>query len=186
MHSLLQRQLRRQGIDPDTLPPNWEAVARAVGEAYDAFDADRAMRERSLELSSSELLAANHDLRSAGELLRATLESTADGILAVDGEGRVIHANDQFLAFWDVPAELAATNDARAMMKHLLARLEHPERAIVRLQQVLASSEAALDTLTFADGRVFECYSRPLMGPKGIDGRVFTIGMYGTPAGRTR
>jgi PAS domain S-box-containing protein len=56
MHSLLARQLRRHfGADYQT-PPEWAAFLALVDEAYRQSDADRLMLERSLELSSQELI----------------------------------------------------------------------------------------------------------------------------------
>ena len=174
MHTLLQRQLRRYGITPEELSSDWAAFVEAVSDAYTAGDAARAMVERSLALSSSELLAAYKEMRAAGEVLRATLESTADGILAVGNDGRVIHANDRFLGYWDIGTEIVAGGDAGALLKAFLPRMVDPEWAFGRLQEVLGSREATLDTIPFKDGSIFECYSRPLLGPRGIRGRVFS------------
>ena len=73
MHPLLARQLRRfLGVtDPADLPPPWQDFIAAVGAAYDAADADRALAERSMEVSSQEMLERNHLL----ELKNAELEN---------------------------------------------------------------------------------------------------------------
>ena len=73
MHSLLARQLRR------LLPPELRtdpAIARlleAVDEAYRQSDTDRVLLERSLDLSSRELLQANEELRASERVLAAGL-----------------------------------------------------------------------------------------------------------------
>jgi PAS domain S-box-containing protein len=81
MHSLLKRQLRRHFGSPDPLLEVWQPFLAAVNDAYVQYDADRAMLERSLELSSQELLAANSKLRAVYERL---IESSPDGIFAFD------------------------------------------------------------------------------------------------------
>src|ERR1019366_6325454 len=63
MHKLLKRQLKRQLGETDTLPAAWQAFLAVVNEAYVQSDADRTMLERSLELSSIELLTANETLQ---------------------------------------------------------------------------------------------------------------------------
>jgi signal transduction histidine kinase/CheY-like chemotaxis protein len=63
LHSLLRRQLRRVLGPGAELPPEWRPLVDAVDAAYHQFDVDRAMLERSLDLSSQELLQANADLR---------------------------------------------------------------------------------------------------------------------------
>lgn len=64
VHSLLTRQLKRHfgASVPDS--PEWHAFLDAVNTAYRGFDADRAMLERSLDLSSRELLDANSQTRA--------------------------------------------------------------------------------------------------------------------------
>ena len=79
MHSLLARQLRKVGFETT------ETVAelvRLVDAAYHQYDDDRQMLERSLELSSRELLGANSDLR-------ALLGSLPDLFVRIDDRGVV-------------------------------------------------------------------------------------------------
>jgi len=63
----------------------WQRFIAAVNDAYVQFDADHAMLENALELSSQELLTANSKLRAVYERL---IESSADGIFAFDRECR--------------------------------------------------------------------------------------------------
>ena len=63
MHSLLRRQLKRCFADGH-VPGELQAMLDAVDKAYEQFDNDRAMLERSLDLSSQELLQANSELRA--------------------------------------------------------------------------------------------------------------------------
>jgi signal transduction histidine kinase/CheY-like chemotaxis protein len=65
LHSLLRRQLRRQFGTVDAIPKELEAIVGVVNEAYRQFDHDRRMLERTLELSSGELLQANAEIREA-------------------------------------------------------------------------------------------------------------------------
>lgn len=62
LHSLLQRQLKSHAAGPDVPPKDWQAFLEAVNRAYRQFDDDRRMLERSLDLSSQELLQANAQL----------------------------------------------------------------------------------------------------------------------------
>lgn len=65
-HNLLHRQLRRHNVDPASLPAGF---LQAVNEAYLEADRDREMLERSLELTSQELVATNQSLRQINEAL---------------------------------------------------------------------------------------------------------------------
>jgi signal transduction histidine kinase/CheY-like chemotaxis protein len=71
LHKLLARQLRRFGASVDAPPTeDWKEFVEAVDLAYQQFDADRALLERSLGLASRELEERNaqmHDAKEAAE-----------------------------------------------------------------------------------------------------------------------
>ena len=64
MHSLLKRQLKRYAGNLDTGAGEYRQFIDEVNQAYVQFDDDRTMLERSLELSSQELLQANSEMRA--------------------------------------------------------------------------------------------------------------------------
>ncbi len=69
LHNLLARQIRRHlNIDPDSLTEQWDSFIHAVNAAYISSDEDRKMLERTMELSSKELLQANSEM---GEIYKA-------------------------------------------------------------------------------------------------------------------
>jgi hypothetical protein len=55
MHSLLNRQLRKHLGIKDEVPAELKAFIAAVDAGYSSMDNQRALLERSLELSSQEL-----------------------------------------------------------------------------------------------------------------------------------
>ena len=59
LHRLLQRQLKRFFGDPDNVPAGCQEFVAAINAAYHQADDDRTRLERSLTLSSQELLQAN-------------------------------------------------------------------------------------------------------------------------------
>jgi two-component system, cell cycle sensor histidine kinase and response regulator CckA len=83
MHSLLKRQLKRYFGDSFTIPHEWQPFVKAVNDAYREFDSDRGMLERSLELSSHELLQANSEMR-------AVFQAIPDFMLRLDREGVIL------------------------------------------------------------------------------------------------
>src|SRR5207302_8690096 len=58
---------------------------------------------------------AEASLVDALSVLSATLDSTADGILVVDGRGTIVSYNQRFVELWRIPAEIieARNDDAR-------------------------------------------------------------------------
>ena len=79
---LLQRQLRAH-VPGGEAPPGLEGLLEAVDESYRRFESGRALLERSLELSSDELLQANTELRG-------TLQALPDLFVTLDAEGRIL------------------------------------------------------------------------------------------------
>ncbi|MCO6401822.1 MAG: PAS domain S-box protein [Verrucomicrobia bacterium] len=81
LHPLLKRQVHRIW-GARAIPDEWTALLRAVDQSYRQADADREMLERSMELSSQELLQANRDLRAIFAMLPDMfLRVSADGII---------------------------------------------------------------------------------------------------------
>jgi diguanylate cyclase (GGDEF)-like protein/putative nucleotidyltransferase with HDIG domain/PAS domain S-box-containing protein len=114
-------------------------------------------------------------LRRSQELLTATIESTADGILAVDAEGRVSYANRRFAEMWHVPDELLAAGSDEELIAFAMSQLTDPQAWVERIRALYASTDEDLGILTFNDGRVFERYSRALLNGNGPAGRVWSF-----------
>ncbi len=119
---------------------------------------------------------AEADHRKSLSLLRATLESTADGILVVDNLGKITTYNRQFADMWRIPpAVLSSGNDAEAL-DFVLDQLKDPGRFREKVRELYAHpGRESFDTIEFKDGRIFERSSRPqLVGGQTI-GRVWSF-----------
>ncbi|MFO1476842.1 MAG: response regulator [Verrucomicrobiota bacterium] len=274
-HSLLKRQLKRFFGPGAAVPESLKPFVSAVNESYHGFDDDRAMLERSLELSSQELLQANSqmralfqgipdllfrldehgtildvrtgssrdlllpqqtfvgrrfqavadpglaarfeesirqvarerkivrleyplavqggsstyearfspllenevlvivrniddrkrsesELRHTVSLLKSTLESTADGLLVVDHQGRIASFNRQFIKLFQLPPGLLEAGDDAPVLAHVTARMKDPEAFLRRVRELYADFNAeSFDVLEFQDGRTVERYSCP-------------------------
>ena len=73
IHTLLKRQLKRAFGADNKVPDEWAEFVDMVNDAYRSFDDDRLMLERSLELSSDELLGTNSEMRGLLQALPDTL-----------------------------------------------------------------------------------------------------------------
>ena len=96
MHRLLRRQLRKHLGVEDEVPAALQAFVAAVDAAYADFDSDRAMLERSLELSSNELSGARDEATEARRRLTDALESISEGFFLFDAEDRLVVCNSRF------------------------------------------------------------------------------------------
>ena len=113
-------------------------------------------------------------VRGQTEIIRTTLESTADGILVVDSHGRVVTFNQKFVEMWKVPEAVLATRDEHAILGHALGQLKDPGQHLESVRRLYADPEAQTnDLIEFKDGRVFERHSEPQrIGGKSV-GRVW-------------
>ena len=75
MHKLLLRQLERYVGSADAIPKEWQPFVDAVDDAYCQTEDDRALLERSLDLTSKELLERNQQLEKAKEASEAAEEA---------------------------------------------------------------------------------------------------------------
>ncbi|MBW2458179.1 MAG: PAS domain-containing protein [Deltaproteobacteria bacterium] len=129
-----------------------------------------------LERKVAELKVTDEARRESETLLKATLESTGDGILVVSTAGKVIATNDDFAAMWRMPDEVLASGEDDQLIAHVLDQLVDPGEFTTRIEELYETGEAlANDTLRFKDDRVFERRSAPLVVDGGIVGRVWSF-----------
>ncbi|HEX7979421.1 MAG TPA: EAL domain-containing protein [Gemmatimonadaceae bacterium] len=122
------------------------------------------------------LTRRTEDLSRTASLLGATLESTADGILAADGMGHITLFNRRFVELWRIPKDIAESRDDDRALAHMVKQLRDPESFLRKVHELYASPEAeSFDELEFLDGRVFERYSVPQRVDGGSVGRVWSF-----------
>ncbi len=96
------------------------------------------------------------------ETIRATLESTGDGIMVVNSAGKIVFYNQKFLEMWTIPKAVVDSNDHNAALQFVASQLSDPEAFVTRTRKVYADYDAQLDdVLEFKGGRVFERHSEP-------------------------
>ncbi|MFG6485056.1 putative bifunctional diguanylate cyclase/phosphodiesterase [Roseateles sp. BYS78W] len=108
--------------------------------------------------------------------LRATLESTADGILVVDLSGRVRSFNRRFAKLWGLPGGLLHEPGDAGLWLSLQRVMLDGEQYRLRIEALLdAPLMRSSDVLRLADGRVLEQVSLPQMSRGEPIGRVFSF-----------
>jgi PAS domain S-box-containing protein len=83
MHSLLRRQLKKIFGSAEKIPKDFQEIIGVINEAYFNFDADRLLLERSIEISSHELVEANSQMRSI-------FQAIPDMFLRIDADGKIL------------------------------------------------------------------------------------------------
>ena len=114
--------------------------------------------------------------KQMSSLLRATLESTADGILVVDLSGKVSSFNRKFGELWRIPQHVLGTGDDNKLLSFILDQLKDSDKFLAKVRELYAQPhQESFDTIEFKDERVFERYSQPQRIDDEIVGRVWSF-----------
>ena len=147
----------------------WEALA--ISPVVD--DQGRITHFIGVAPDITEAKLAEQALRASFSLLDATLDSTTDGILVVDRNGKAAKWNRAFIDIWQAPA-VAAAGAEEAVVGQALAQLARSGHALTEVIGPHPDPAAgSLDQIELADGRVFERYSQPQRIGEQIVGRVW-------------
>jgi signal transduction histidine kinase len=110
------------------------------------------------------------------ELLAATIESTVDGIYIAGLGGEHILSNTRFHEMVRIPKSKISTQRDRSTFEDISDQLEDPVPFLYWIHDLLKSPKADLYIMRFPDGRIYECYSVPLIKKGMNSGRVWTLG----------
>jgi PAS domain S-box-containing protein len=119
---------------------------------------------------------AQREASRSFSLLRATLESTADGILVVGLDGKILSFNQKMADMWEIPAEIFNSGDDQRAIQAALDKLRHPDDFMAKVMELYRHpEEASYDVLELKDGRIFERYSQPQRIDDVAVGRVWSF-----------
>lgn len=136
--------------------------------AYLDYLPEAVERVLSEERMKGALARSEDELKRSASLILSTLEATADGILVVDQDGKMIRFNRKFATMWRIPQTILDTKDNARTLAFVMTQLKDPERFLTKIKEVYATPLAeSFDLLEFKDGRVFEQLSQPHL----LDGR---------------
>jgi PAS domain S-box-containing protein len=152
------------GFDSERQERTWSAdviaLLRIVGEAF----ANALVRKRTEE-----------ELLFKTALLEAQSETSIDGILIVDDQGKAISSNEQMKELWNVPQEIWDTGDDEKLLQHAVGQLENADEFLEKVRYLYAHKEKkSRDEIALKDGKYFDRYSSPLVDLGGkYHGRIW-------------
>ena len=115
-------------------------------------------------------------LEASLSLYKATLESTADGLLVVDLQGRMVSWNRKFVDMWRMPEDIWHSQDDAQALAYVLDQVQDPQGFLDKVKELYAHPQVEdYDYILFKDGRVIERYSIPQYLNKQAVGRVWSF-----------
>jgi PAS domain S-box-containing protein len=121
----------------------------------------RQRAERDLERAREALEVRSAELAASLALTQATLESTADGIVATDEAGRITGSNERFVRMWGIDRDALAAWDHRRLLHEMARQLPDPTQFLADVDAILAEAPPeSFDVLELANGSVYERYTR--------------------------
>ncbi|WP_437499327.1 ATP-binding protein [Sorangium sp. So ce1099] len=123
--------------------------------------AARQRAEQELLRTKEALEARTAELARSLAMMRATLESTTDGILVVDRAGNVADFNEKLVLLWRLPREALESRQHQLVLELISQHFEDPGRFLARVDEIQRTGpRESYDLLELADGRVLERFSK--------------------------
>jgi PAS domain S-box-containing protein len=115
------------------------------------------------------------ELENSHSLIRATLESTADGIIVIDSSGSVSVFNQKFLQMWNLAEGSEGTKTELAFIEHIRGQVSDFaafEKPLVMIRD--NPDSGTYDIIHCRDGRIFRRFSQAQKIGNRIVGRVWS------------
>jgi len=169
-------------IESDTLVTDADGATHAVTRrvsrvqgAASGANGGAAMYVVVLQDRSAQL-KVERELEGLAADLRATLESTQDGILVTDLSGRIRNFNQAFASLWQFPADLMGRHNDDALLEWMRRSVTDPSGYMRRLAAIDdATMLKASDVLRLHSGKVFERVTMPQCMRGRPIGRVYSF-----------
>jgi len=146
-----------------------DVATRLMGMAI-----ERARRETLLHEQRARLIAAARDDENR-RMLRAIIDSIADGIVATESTGTIIARNRAAADLWRITDEDAG--DSAALLRAASRQARDPEALVARFEAQNRDATGGDEVVELMDGRVLEVSVHPLRRSAGseADGRIWVF-----------
>ncbi len=128
-------------------------------------------------LDISERKLAEEESRWKTAFLEAQIDSSMDGILVVDAQGRKILQNQRMTDLWKIPPDIARdSNDAR-QIDFVAGRVKNSRQFVAKIAHLNSRpDEVSRDEIELVDGTILDRYSSPVRDKSGkYYGRIWTF-----------
>ncbi len=119
---------------------------------------------------------AREEVQKSLSLIRATLESTADGILVVDKDKNIAIYNIKLLTMWGIPESVVTSMGDQRVFKYIFDQLKNPETFSNKVKELEDQEDTeSYDIFESRTGGIFEWYSKPQRIGEKVVGRVWSF-----------
>jgi PAS domain S-box-containing protein len=142
-----------------------EEAAADISFALDNFVREAARRQAEIEL------------RWKTAFLEAQVDSSLDGILVVDAQGKKILQNQRMGELWKIPPEIAGNTDDNVQVEFVTNRTKHPRVFADKVTYLNTHpDEISRDEVGLIDGTFLDRYSSPVRDQNGkYYGRIWNF-----------
>lgn len=110
---------------------------------------------------------AEDELAFKNVLLTTQQEASIDGILVVDGKGKIISFNQRFIDMWGISSEIMESESDERVLQAVLKQVVDPIPFLTKVRHLYEHRpETSRDEILLIDGRTFDRYSAPMFGDK--------------------
>ncbi|MGX5175349.1 putative bifunctional diguanylate cyclase/phosphodiesterase [Aliikangiella sp. IMCC44653] len=186
LHELLKKQLQRN-YPVKKLSDSLTPLLSTISEAYQDFENDRKLLERSLELVSEELNQKNRELSERLQQLQATYQQLGESMSVLDG---IFDATGEAIFAFDIQGNLIRSNQSGhdvlrlaenhnfeygSSISHLIGRLlKKPDEFSYELRKLKRRPYSNIfGVVELKDGRLYEYHSSPQLNDNALIGRVW-------------
>lgn len=135
------------------------------------IETNQHLRQEVYELRKKEL-----ELKTSLSLLHSTLDSTANGIVALSFAGDILSCNQKFIDMWQVPDAALLSKKCPRCQTFFENQVKDPEAFRKSIWEVPSNCETeSYDIIELKDGRIFAQYSQPQWLDGEIIGRVWSV-----------
>jgi PAS domain S-box-containing protein len=120
---------------------------------------------------------AEWNLQRTNALLKAQNEAALDGILVIDEKRDITSFNQRFCEMWQIPEQVSNSGEQRSIFNWVLPLIQEPQKVFSRVEYLEENPTlVSREEIYLTNGRVFDCYSAPVIAPNGqYYGRIWSF-----------
>ncbi len=123
-----------------------------------------------VERDITERKRVEKELEAEKSILRASLESSQDGIVVFDESGKLLSRNQRLIDMWDISNDEVKTMSDEELINFINNRLSNPQEHWDTGKQIEDNiQESSREDILLIDGRIFDHYKAPMIDTEGIN-----------------